>query len=325
MKQNDFLDVMKFTLSLFVLAIHAGLTFRIGCVDFIWPWVRLAVPLFFVISSYIFFTRIRGTEDKTGMLKSFVKRAALLYGFWFVLLLPVTLYVRRGSWLGYGVLLDFLYFLRSLFLGSTFIASWFLSALIISILIVFVLSRKCSSRLIVLISVIPFIWAVDTSSYDIKTVSLGIVPYNSFPIAIVWVSLGKWFSDEKDVFHMPAWLIGVCLILSLALLGAEWGWRANTTGKYKCDCYFSLLPACVFAFALIKNVRMNCGFAKHLRSLSVVVFVLHGSVLAFVPVRIFGSFQILRFIIVLVVCFSAYLAIYNLQGRKYFKWLKYSY
>ena len=325
MKQNDFLDVMKFTLACFVLAIHAGLTFRIGCFDLVWPWVRLAVPLLFVISSYIFFSRLQGAQDKICVLKGLVSRTVILYSFWLFMLLPITLYVRRGNWFGHGIWINLLNFLKSLFLGSTFISSWFLTALLIAIIIVFIMSQGCSNWLIILMSSIPFVWAVLTSSYDVQEFSLGIVPYNSFPVAIIWVAIGKWFSENHDFFKIPTWCVNVCLILSLILLGIEWSWRSNAIGLYKCDCYFSLIPASVFAFALIKNIKVKCNFEKHLRSLSIIIFVMHGSVLVFVPVRIFGEFQIFRFLIAFAVCFFSYLFIIKLKSKKYFGWLKYSY
>ncbi len=325
MKQNDFLDIVKFLLACFVLAIHAGLSFRIGCVDLVWPWVRLAVPLFFVISSYIFFSRLQLTQDKFGVLMGLARRTVVLYGFWFFILLPITLYIRRGNWFGHGLWINLFNFLKSLFLGSTFISSWFLTALLIAIIIIFIMTQICPTWLIVLISTIPFVWAVVSSSYGIQGFLLGIIPYNSFPVAILWVAIGKYFSEDRDFFKMSVWGISVCLILSFILLFAEWYWRSNAVGCYKCDCYFSLVPTSVFAFALIKKVMVKCVFAKHLRSLSVIIFVMHGSILVFIPARILGQNQICRFFVAFVVCFFSYSFILKLKDKKYFGWLKYSY
>ncbi len=88
-KNYDAIDLAKFILSIIVCGIHA--LGRYG----IYPFFRIAVPLFFIISSYFFFKKLNAENDsKDGhiLLKNFAKRNAKLYLFWFVLLLPITLF-----------------------------------------------------------------------------------------------------------------------------------------------------------------------------------------------------------------------------------------
>lgn len=50
-KQNyDIFDLAKFILAIFIIAIHSEFLPHI-----LYPWLRIAVPLFFVISAYLFF------------------------------------------------------------------------------------------------------------------------------------------------------------------------------------------------------------------------------------------------------------------------------
>lgn len=88
-KNYDALDLLKFIMSIMVVAIHTRL-FE----DVTFPWLRIAVPVFFMISSYFFFAKIRNTETvaQKSALLNFTKRNLQLYLFYFVLLLPITLY-----------------------------------------------------------------------------------------------------------------------------------------------------------------------------------------------------------------------------------------
>ena len=47
-KENDVFDVVKFALSILVVSIHSEIV-----PDILIPFVRTAVPLFFIISSYL--------------------------------------------------------------------------------------------------------------------------------------------------------------------------------------------------------------------------------------------------------------------------------
>ena len=51
-KNYDIFDFTKFILCLFIVSLHSGIVPNI-----LSPFVRIAVPLFFMISSYLFFER----------------------------------------------------------------------------------------------------------------------------------------------------------------------------------------------------------------------------------------------------------------------------
>ncbi len=64
-------DLIKFFLSLLVLAIHSTLYPMI-----LYPWLRIAVPLFFIISSKFVFLKLRDAskEEQKVILKKFIVR-----------------------------------------------------------------------------------------------------------------------------------------------------------------------------------------------------------------------------------------------------------
>lgn len=61
MKKYDIFDLAKFILSISIIALHTRVFSRI-----IFPWVRLSVPLFFMISSFLFFERKQETDSIRG-------------------------------------------------------------------------------------------------------------------------------------------------------------------------------------------------------------------------------------------------------------------
>ena len=75
--------MLKLILSIFVVVIHTtGL-------DIFSPILRFAVPLFFMLSSYFFFSKYDSTDDtyeRRDMLFKYIKRNLQLYAFLFIAL-----------------------------------------------------------------------------------------------------------------------------------------------------------------------------------------------------------------------------------------------
>lgn len=115
----DSIDVLKFILSFLIIQIHTEFYF-------IWmkPYVRLAVPIFFIISAFFFFRRNPGKEQLIG----YIKRLSILYLFWFIVWGLYFVYANRAIVFSSQ---GFVFILRSLVFGSTFAASWYIAASII--------------------------------------------------------------------------------------------------------------------------------------------------------------------------------------------------
>ena len=86
-KHDSKYDIVKFILSLLVLAIHSTLYPMV-----LYPWLRIAVPLFFMMSSYFLFSKLReaSKDNHRAILRKFVVRNLQLYLCWFIILLPIT-------------------------------------------------------------------------------------------------------------------------------------------------------------------------------------------------------------------------------------------
>lgn len=335
-------DCIKFVLSIMIVAIHSSLLPTI-----MYPWLRTAVPLFFSISSYFLFQRTAaaGTyEDKKLVIKNYIIRSLKLYGFWLIVLLPVTVYVRWDNFT-HGILMAVLLCARDFLFSSTYIASWFIMASVLCALVLFVLSKYMSNRMILIISMIIYILTSVRSSYmflfeegsavvnafnvydQVFTVS-----YNSFPAGLFWMALGKAFAEKKIIVNKHVVIPGI--IISAALLYCEWLIVRHCSDLYRNDCYIMLIPLCTMLFAWMYQLPQCCkhrNTGTKMRKLSVIIYSVHGSM---IPV-LSAAFSLILgiedvwspviFGITVVICTVIGLIIIWLQKKKGFRWLKNAY
>ena len=158
---NDLIDLVKLILSFMIVALHTKLFDPV-----LFPWLRLAVPLFFMISSYFFFAKVNSCQtsaEKNKCLGAFVLRNVKLYAFWFIVQFPLYMFSRH--WFDYGIINGILTILTNLIIGSTFVASWFISALVIGTVIIFFSSKKISNKALLIIGGVIFVLVSLRSSY----------------------------------------------------------------------------------------------------------------------------------------------------------------
>ena len=318
LKCADALDVARFVLSLMVVLIHlhaAVLTNRFGGAEL--PVLRMAVPIFFMISSFLLFRRLDGRNDRTE-LKRFLKRNLLLYAAWFVVLFPLTYPYKQ--YFAAGIIDGLRQILLCFFFYSTFFSSWFLSALIIGTLIVYLLSRKLGNRALLCIGVLTYALCCLVGSYRGLFSAAGFValadsafPYgivNSFPVSIVWIAMGKCFADrsaDRRLLHKRSLLFPV---LSLVPLFAEALLILRLDCASSHDCYFMLLLTVPLWFDWILSSELHCSCARKLRQTSVVIYCLHGDMLFFLAacLRLIGvdashlSIALLLYVVVVAIC-----------------------
>lgn len=306
-----------------VLAIHTPLFPMV-----LYPWLRIAVPLFFIMSSYFVFTKMRNAspdECKT-ILRKFVVRNLQLYLCWFLILLPLTLYLQRNVWFSQGFLENTINILQSILFGNTFVASWFIKATIIGVIIVYLLSKKLKcNRLMFFVSLFAFCIVTLASSYTAVIgetfVGTAINTYVdffggmvcSFPAAIFWVYVGKLFAEQK-IKIQPLWLLICLIICSCIALFLEWKFVISLDGSYNNDSYFMLAPLCIFLFAAIQKINpVYWRYSVLLKRASTIIYVTHGSVLSVVRKLISIVFNVsiplLSFVLTFICCVVIYLFI----------------
>lgn len=339
---GDRFDVLKFILSLFVVGLH---------IDFFYPLThvfRVAVPLFFIMTSYFFFLKqntLESQQAKKQELIKYCKRILKLYLFWFVLLLPLTIYYHK--WHEGLDMEKVLVFVRSFFFGSTFRASWFLMASMMNIALVWYFSRKVKMGVLFAISIVLYIFCCMTSNYFHLCeripyftefyngyTTIFDVPCNSFPVALIFVLMGKYLADHEICVSnkLLIWTIVILSITCFMEFYFAWSHRYILSG----DSYFSLPLMCLAIFMLIgQNYVAIKGNTKNLRKYSTIIFCSHfsfGTIILMMLKEAFGEILvfsydisvILTFIITVVICLLLCKLLLWLEKKPHFGWVRYS-
>ena len=329
-------DIVKFFLSLMVVAIHCEL-FPLT----LYPWLRLAVPLFFVISSYLFFGNLQKCKtvgEKNQKWRKYVKRNIILYLFWLIVLLPYTLYIQQ--YFAEGVINGILIFTKSLLFGSTFPASWFIQALIVSVTIVFWASKRIKNRYLLVLSLLIYCFAIFKSSYwslveelpFLNDIYDGYELVFSSPVfnassAFVWIVIGKIFAEKKIRISNIFTLIGG--LMSAILLYAEWFFVRTINGSFNNDCYFFLIPTVFFLFQFVRHINLSSNkVTRFLGKCSTLVYTTHMptiTVVSFLCRRMGCNLRaLIVFTIVAIICTLGSYIVLKIEKHHVFKWLKYS-
>ncbi len=336
-KVNTGADILKFIMSVFVVATHTGL---LG--DFILPFVRLAVPVFFVLSGYFFFSKVNSIDNsygKNAYLKKSVKHNLQLYAFWFIVLSPLTFYIR--DYFSGGVIKGILTILHNFLLGSTFQASWYVTALITGLVILFFLSKKCSNTLLIIIGAVLYIPALLSSNYlFISMLSEGtkeiyhvfttvfLLPCRNVFAAMIFLVLGKIIAEKKDSSDSDGYcmkaLIGFGVLLA-EILALDIG-KAPIKDT---DCFVTLpfIAYYLCRWVLSLNVKISCpGVLRKLSTLSycshMAVFMIVGKLLSLLDIPDFEN--IIVFALTLLLTWAVGLIILKLESFRLFGFLKYS-
>lgn len=332
-------DVLKIVLAIFIVAIHtAPLSIPVL------PLFRLAVPAFFILSSYFFFskqTRFLSEEEKTYALKRFINRYLKLYFFWFLLLLPVTVIVRK--WYvnpGFDTVLSIF---QCFLFGSTFRASWFLMAALIAIVFIWYFSKWINDKWLILLGIVFYLFCCLTSNYysllensDMmidayeKYKSIMFAPYNSFPVAFLFVMCGKILAERS--ISIPQHFLLIILIVSLILLCGEYCLIKKCNLFIADDSYLFLVPSSLFAFMFIGQSRWTFETdSKEMRKASTIIYCCHASYASIAnffleqcDIESQYLYYVIWFVITLLVSFLTVVIILRLEKCPYWGFLKYA-
>ena len=331
---NSNYDILKIILALMVLLIHSRVFPKI-----LFPWLIIAVPLFFMISSYFFFSKIKKLENENEIkkeLKSYILRNLKLYLFWFIALLPITLEMR-GYYVDRSFIKGTLIIIRDFLFFGTFPASWFIIALIISTLIIFYLSKKLTYKRVFLIVLVIYLIVTLRWTYSFLFNNISIYQkfvryyelfikysYNSFPFALIWTFLGKCAAEDRFKWSKKTNIF--LFIFGAVTLFLESLMIRNITGVITNACYISLPLITVSIFWFVKNREVfSFKYSIFIRKLSTITYVTHASILHILFDVLIINKSIFNFFITIIICSVLTLIINYFENKRYLKWLKYAY
>lgn len=305
-KNFNALDLMKFILSLFIIAIHfppLDSYSLLGNFLFTEGLSRIAVPLFFIMSGFFFAYKDINNQKSIYL---YIRNLIKLYIFWSIIYLPYTIY----DWVinDNNLLLDiFIYLKNFLFVGS-FIQLWFFIALAFGIILLIILLKKFSINKILLLSFILYIIGIFGDSYygflnHIPSIKKIYDTYlfifettkNGLFFGFFFVTLGYYINIKNIKFTKSLGITGA--LLSLILILVEVLFIKTLDYALDFNMYFSLIPASFFIFILIKEIKLpNKPLYSTLRKSSVLIFEIHPliSALIFVLAHILGTEMILN-------------------------------
>lgn len=338
-KNYDSLDMLKFILSLTILAIHSGL---FG--GAIYPYARLAVPLFFIISGFFAFGKLDNISDsqrRWSALWNMLLRYLKLYGFWFVVLSPVT-FLFRGYFRD-GLVSGLVKLLEGFLFTSTFQGSWYLMACIQGILVVYLLSRKFGNKTILALSIPFYIYATLVSKHESLISTVPVLkkwvdilhgpfptPYGSVILSTIYITLGKMTADgdfrnikKRTSLFLAAAFCGLLLVEYGLHTRHEWFVRSA-------DCWLMLAPAALFVFLIVLNLDLQIPQASLLRKLSTLLYCQHMAVIyifdiLFYKLGIPNSMGVTLFLCTLITTVVSSLIILKLKDKKAFGFLRYAF
>lgn len=321
-------DLLKFLMALMIVAIHARAFCNPIVEQFTYTWTRVAVPMFFVLSSFLLFKKIRNDKAMGGAIVfKFCKRLSLMYFFWFVLQLPLI--VKEGGYLATGFIDCLILILKGLTVGHTFHGSWFLSALLLSICIISLADKVGSKWLVGAITVILFMFNFErqllpeifSSLYVWISESFNLQINLTFIYGIIWVGLGYFLSHPKidNILKLIKPIYSAIGVITLYVLDLFY--------LVKGDISVSLMV--ILLYILFYNLPLNPkSIYLRLRNLSILFFLIHFLICGFFHKAFSGVdwlySGLIFYAIVLVVTYGIASTILWLENKKGFKWLKYS-
>lgn len=282
-KELTSVDVFKFVAALMVVALHTKPFASFPETDY---WVtalcRIAVPFFFVVSSFFYF---KSNKPIAG----YLKRLAQLYVVWLVIESPIV-YMRFFA--NSSFIEGLKNFMIGLFLNNTFLASWYLMALLLGMWVVYLLS-KWSPALLYVVGVLCAVLSVSHSAYFHLSDSEGwstltafaskCFASNSFIAAIPYCILGRYLALREECLLKKSgsfWFLLVAFvglaIVELSLCKHYRLWSMSDS-YFLTDSFLSLYPVALVLTVLLLayNLPVNKEASRMMRKMSILVYLSH--------------------------------------------------
>lgn len=291
---NPSIGILKFILSLLVVAIHVqplsgNKAFYLNnCI------ARLAVPIFFVLSAYFLFDKlIKNNWDKKIFYKQ-QKHLAKYYGIWLLLHIPIILLQLYKTADGP---LNFIWLLmQGIFLKGPYGALWFLPASLLGLALVYYLGKRTSPKICLLCSLPLFLFATMQIEYNafvkdiawinstnhILTSIFGWLA-NGFNVGFFFCSLGFYIASNKaklrnkkaDIFKLGLSIVLLLIetsIIRIYNLGVDY-WAM-----------FFIIPTTYYTVQIVLNMNSIASpnmikVAKYLQNMSLLIYPMHFAIM----------------------------------------------
>lgn len=333
---NPYIGILKFVLSLLVVAIHVqplsgNKAFYLNnCL------ARLAVPIFFVLSAYFLFDKLlHNNWDKKIFIKQ-EKHLAKYYLVWLLLHIPIIIYSLTQS---SDSIFSFVWQLfQGIFLKGPYGALWFLPASLLGLALVYFIGKKTSPMICLLLSTPLFLFATVEIEYNAFVKDIGLINMinhiftsifgwlaNGLNVGFLFCSIGLYIAYKKHKQrNLKADIIK--LVLSILLLIVE----TTIIRKYNLGVdYWAMLfiiPTTYYIVQIVINLKGTSNTrlisaAKYLQNLSMLIYPMHFMIMDILK-RVLASNQLymgsktLQYIVVLTITGGISILILYLGEKK---------
>ena len=323
------LDALKLLLAVIVVLRHAGqVWFDKGSVfysiftNFLSP---VAVPVFFSISGFLFFSKDRTVNN----LKKYIFRILRLYLVWCIIYSPFV--VRSFIASDVEFISGIIWVIKNSIFSGFYYHLWFLPALIFATIFVFLLDNRLKSEYIVALGAILYILGTVINTYGIGINTelyrwyeeIFLTTRNGLFFGTFFVAIGKYTAERKKEMSWNDWAFFSVSCL-LFILESYYLIIIKDATVVNMNISSMLIAPSLLILVICKFRDMCIAGHKVFRSSSTVVFCIHpfviilvGFVSKLITLNEYGKVCIL---VATSIVFSA--AICFLSNRiKVFKWL----
>ena len=255
------LDILKFIMAILIVSGHCSFLEEYSNLHDIWSELTgIAVPIFFAISSYLFFSKVYNTpvsKESNILFFHYIKRLAILFAVWYLLMVPMTYF----KFYSVANLKEIVF---AVFLSCCFNGYWFIKAMLINTTIVYVFRKHLNTCFIV--SLFVFLYCSYNYIYNYCPILNSFHPYYSFYYNTAFLCCGALFAKYKNILNFTKWNTHVLIIILLLLFVSSLFFKAGPILK-------------LFSFPLLFSVFYNLNIKtkpihKTMRNISIILYMI---------------------------------------------------
>ena len=322
LQEYRFIDIFKFFCSFLIIGIHSKPFAEISMLDHAFGMLtRIAVPFFFISSSFFLFKKDFSWKRIAGYCKRMLL-LYILYGFIYVIYELVT-----------NTFAVNVFFIK--FFVSGYQHLWFLHQGVIAVLIISAFTQVFKSpKLLYFFAAVIYV--------------LGVAVFTFYPL-IQWIEPVRWFHSSfiSQILFERSWLfyavpymalgyyfannrcpgkkISVAgIFVSYLFLAAESFFGVYFVHVPSTVLWISVAPLSFFVFSLVSNIRLKTSWkTETLRKSSTLIYCIHLIVIFVLQPLVLNNF--LLFVITAVISFVYSIIVIKLSSLRHFRFLHFLY
>ncbi len=291
-ERYNLMDVMKFLLAILLVCAHTA-SERVALpslLDSFFSLYIIAVPFFFVASSFLFFRKIVNGSEKNKTYIKYTKRLGLMYLAWSCLYFFFVFIGWFQKGVDSSVVLDWLH---KALIYTTYPTIWFLPALWIAVSLVYLLKYKFNWTTLSIIAISFIMYAFGSLEYSYHSVtpitesindgykSIMISWRNGFFNGFIYAAIGLLIA-EKGRIRFAVSLFGSCFFGLLFI--AEAFVMKKLVPASDANFLMMLVPFSYFFFCMICSFRLpDSELFVTLRKMSMLIFLSQRIFLTAIP------------------------------------------